>query len=687
MDAEAAALFRVLARLGLRIRTQRALAGAAWGACLGALAALVVCGAFGALLQSSGSTLGWSWSALASAMLVGAGAAYAWPVRRTALAQRLDRAHELAGRTRSALEFAELPASARSPFMAAAIRDANAQLAARDPRLAAPLRPARALSFALLAALGFVLVGQLAALRRAESTREQARARTDAQAHPALAHDDLAAFRAAADALSARSPSDALTRYQALLDQLARGELARAAALSVVRALERELAAHELDALGPTLQGLGEELARARPQLAGPLLHGEAQQAAAALAALGRELARAAPDERERAELEQAIARARERLTEARTRPRDEATDDPSAHTDGASAREEASLLTKKRALAQLAAAAHTPQQRRELERLRRELAAESERRELERLRREPASDAREREHRSRETPNGARELERLRRELARAEDALAKRDHAEAGRALEQSGAALSRLGDARELARELAQLREQLQRARDNASTRRTGEGSRRDASGRNTRERDDLERRRERFRLRAQGEDEGADAGVTLARTSDAPRTASAPSDAGAGAAPRGAANGERVDAGASLVLVPSAGGAVELAPRTPESQSEDSSPALTTSESAAAPDDRHDARRQPPSTRTRRYDDQTLSGEQSVGPTRSQVIAGAARRGFASASYRKVYGDYRAHADALIERDEIPEGYRFYVQRYFQLIRPRDEQEAP
>jgi hypothetical protein len=67
---------------------------------------------------------------------------------------------------------------------------------------------------------------------------------------------------------------------------------------------------------------------------------------------------------------------------------------------------------------------------------------------------------------------------------------------------------------------------------------------------------------------------------------------------------------------------------------------------------------------------------------VEGEQSQGATRSEVILSAADRGFASRGYRDVYTDYESHAEEVLERDEVPQGYRFYVRRYFQLIRPRD-----
>jgi hypothetical protein len=73
----------------------------------------------------------------------------------------------------------------------------------------------------------------------------------------------------------------------------------------------------------------------------------------------------------------------------------------------------------------------------------------------------------------------------------------------------------------------------------------------------------------------------------------------------------------------------------------------------------------------------------YEDQRLRGSQGEGPSRSQVIAGASQAGFASAPYRRVYDDYRAHAEAVLERDDVPQGERFYVRRYFELVQPRTE----
>ena len=72
-----------------------------------------------------------------------------------------------------------------------------------------------------------------------------------------------------------------------------------------------------------------------------------------------------------------------------------------------------------------------------------------------------------------------------------------------------------------------------------------------------------------------------------------------------------------------------------------------------------------------------------DTQVQGNDTGQGGSRSEVILGAAERGFASRGYQKVYREYHTVAEEALNKDEIPGGYRFYVRRYFQLIRPRDE----
>jgi hypothetical protein len=71
-----------------------------------------------------------------------------------------------------------------------------------------------------------------------------------------------------------------------------------------------------------------------------------------------------------------------------------------------------------------------------------------------------------------------------------------------------------------------------------------------------------------------------------------------------------------------------------------------------------------------------------DTQVAGQETGEGSSRSEVIQGAAERGFASRGYTKVYREYKNVAEEALNHDEIPGGYRFYVRRYFLLIRPRE-----
>jgi hypothetical protein len=60
---------------------------------------------------------------------------------------------------------------------------------------------------------------------------------------------------------------------------------------------------------------------------------------------------------------------------------------------------------------------------------------------------------------------------------------------------------------------------------------------------------------------------------------------------------------------------------------------------------------------------------------------AGPTRADTILRSSVRGFSDQAYRRVFTDYTSVADEFMARDEVPPGYRFFVERYFRLIRPR------
>jgi hypothetical protein len=80
-----------------------------------------------------------------------------------------------------------------------------------------------------------------------------------------------------------------------------------------------------------------------------------------------------------------------------------------------------------------------------------------------------------------------------------------------------------------------------------------------------------------------------------------------------------------------------------------------------------------------------TKAGTQDTQVAGQDTGQGASRSEVIEGAAERGFASRGYTKVYREYETVAEEALGKDEIPGGYRFYVRRYFELIRPRGDRD--
>ena len=66
---------------------------------------------------------------------------------------------------------------------------------------------------------------------------------------------------------------------------------------------------------------------------------------------------------------------------------------------------------------------------------------------------------------------------------------------------------------------------------------------------------------------------------------------------------------------------------------------------------------------------------------------AGPGRAEVIGTAAGRGFASPGYARTFHDYAAAVEDALGATSVPEGKRYLVRRYFDLIRPRPPARAP
>ena len=69
------------------------------------------------------------------------------------------------------------------------------------------------------------------------------------------------------------------------------------------------------------------------------------------------------------------------------------------------------------------------------------------------------------------------------------------------------------------------------------------------------------------------------------------------------------------------------------------------------------------------------------DEKLTGMDTGAQTTSEIIESAGQKGFASEPYREVYQTYEKAAEEVLESEEVPQGYRNYVEKYFDMIRPQ------
>ena len=68
------------------------------------------------------------------------------------------------------------------------------------------------------------------------------------------------------------------------------------------------------------------------------------------------------------------------------------------------------------------------------------------------------------------------------------------------------------------------------------------------------------------------------------------------------------------------------------------------------------------------------------EQELEGKHGKGPSRRETILTSAKKGFAGASYRRVFADYKKIVEEVMNAEKVPQGYKYYVKQYFQKIKP-------
>jgi len=547
-------------------------------------------------------------------------------VRPLDAARRLDAHHQLHDRLGIAWQFRQESPEARTPFMQAAIDDAVSHASAVDVRAALPWRVPGELRVVAALVVLLVLVARVPVPSRTPPRVARAATTTVVRESAELHDDDLAAFREAARQLEAQArTADArrgVEQFNRLLDDLAHRRLDRDEAFRHLAALQESLTAQDAAAgqrVTEALRTLGDEM-NPRDAATRRLTEALRRGDAGAASEAMRELAQAARQGTLTPQQRQQTAQALQRAAEAQP-------DTEALRRQVEQARREVEEMLRQQRERALNQQEESLLRRRQRESER--LAGEQQRREEQR-----------------------REAEHLQRELNQAAQDLA-RDLQQAGVDLERGAEELSRMRDEQQSQRSTEELRQQLEQLRELMRQQR-GQGG-------------------QQQRMRLQQFSRNA-TGQQGRQGQQGQPGQGQPGGQGSGP-PQGLILGAGGSGGVALP-VPGAGG---NQPGGNQPGGEGHDPGGT---GAGA---RHDE-----NLRGAAID--PLSHTQSVqvqgqrtgnGPSRSQVIRTAAGTGFASRPYQQVYSPYWDRAREVLHQGEVPPGFRSYVRRYFQLIRPREE----
>lgn len=552
----------------------------------------------------------------------------------------LDRHHGGAGRLPNALEFADVPEPARTPMMRAAIEDARDAFAAGlSPREAVPVPVPAELGLGLVALVGLALVALAEVPRWVAVPALVQPPSVDALE---LSEDDLALFR---DALRDVVRDDdnpelreAVGEFNRLIEDLAERRLSRDEAFRRLRELDERMsreAAEERDAMKQALADLSNELSQS--ELSRPtsdaLRKQEFGRARDELKKLTERLAgKKKPSKAELERLKKALDRASssnkqalERLEEKRAELRSSLLKAKEASEKEPNDERKRSLLRKKE---------------RELSRLDRDVK-----------RREAA----------------ARKLNRLERQLGKAAADLL-RDLGVSAEELEQLTEDLNRMEEEQLTDKEKEELRQRIEELRE--LIRQEGQGGER------------LKQRMQRFTRRARGSESGSGKGERGPRGKRRPGGQGAEqgddgelrpgggggSEEGDG---EGMGKGLRLGKGGRSIPIEVGGGKSGGAGADGDGASGSDAGRGSAEKLGKASDIEG---------RTRDVEAEGLDSGR--GASNAEVILGAAERGFTGKGYRKVFKQYETVAEDQVAKETIPDGMRFYVRRYFQLIRPRE-----
>jgi hypothetical protein len=535
----------------------------------------------------------------------------------------LDRHHATGGRVANALAFARVPEGERSALMQLAIDDAVSSVPELAPRRAVPIPLPRE------SAIVALLVAGVVALALFEVRVLRVVPPEPTPPAPLMTSDDVELFRGVGEELAKASQGpaqrEAVARYNRLIEDIADRRVDRHEVFRRLGEIERDLGKDleaDREALEAGLDGLARELAKS---------------------GLSRKVAEALSEKR-LADAEKALRELAQKLREKKTPPTraeldrlrqalEKASTESTSRMEAIEARrrelqqERESLLKKKSEKTDAGA----PDVDRKLE---------ENQRKLERLERE-----------GNKVKRSAEKMSELDKELAKAAQDL-KKELGDAAKDMEQSAENVNRMAR-RELDDE--QKREMIRRLRE------LREVLRQDSQGGESRK-----ERQQRFSERARG----------------GQRKGQGNPGQGEGQAKGQGKGGKdvrlRLGRGDATVELPGMGQGQG------SGEGRDGEGQAPGSERGAQWGTGHDPNVQgDPTKLAGKTQDVSAAGiDTGEGSASAEVIYGAAERGFRSKGYRDVFTEYETVAEQVFEKDDIPPGYRFYVRRYFQLIRPRE-----
>ncbi|HKA88294.1 MAG TPA: hypothetical protein VKE22_11530 [Haliangiales bacterium] len=718
----------LLGKVRRRLRLQQALEWGTTAAIPGVAAALIVLWLGRMEIISAPAARAASLGVAAAVALAAAlGALRRFPT--ALLASRLDRASGLADRLGTAVDFAAR--LARPPvlhpetvaLMEAAIADGLRAAPRANVRAAAPFRVPRDLR-----ALGaFAAVGALVCLLRfGPEPRPAVRAAVPPGPAPseqteALDHDDVQYQRDIVDDMhrvAAETGDTALEemakKLDELLDKAEKGEISKLEMLAKMDALEQAYqqgAATDADsdALMSQLKEQGKELAKHEPtkKLGEALQKGDLDAARKEMEGLADKLEKGALKPEEQKKLADALEKAAEKQREAAKKQdakeaealkKEIARLEKKLQKDPRNEELKRTLAQEKRKLDKLQRKPERPDEQRPLDRLTRNLerAAENlKRKDDEDKLRKWADEMRKQENKhkelaqkqeAKEDAEQKQKIDQQKDEVRRLEDKLKKepgneelkRTLAKQQRELEKlereqrdkqesrPGRVLERLARATEKAAEsLKQKNDEQQRQQSAQNMRRAADETRK--------AQDQMRQQQNQKRMKSQ-----------LADLKDAIRRAKPrPQGRGGRQTARGDGRSERIKEWERRA----GGHKGDAESWRPQGNAADKMPWLRKDQQQSGKQwgDEHDPNvtGDPTKLADAKFKEDQLEGQKGKGPSRRATIITSAKRGFASESYSKVYADYQKVIEQVMNLEKVPPGYRYYIKRYFERIRPHTD----